>query len=94
MALNIRSKEADRLATEIARRTGDTKTGAVVKALREQLDRVLRGRPQRRLADELREIAERCARLPVLDRRSPDEILGYDTSRSRPAASDTHRRDR
>jgi antitoxin VapB len=33
------------------------------------------GRP---LAQELDEIAVRCARLPVLDDRQPDEILGYD----------------
>jgi hypothetical protein len=28
--------------------------------------------------DELREIAQRCARLPTLDDRSVEEILGYD----------------
>jgi antitoxin VapB len=33
---------------------------------------------QRRLVDELDEIALHCARLPVLDPRTPDEILGYD----------------
>ena len=78
MALNIRNKEAERLATELAKRTGDTKTDAVVKALREKLNRVLKRRPRRRLGDDLQEIAERCARLPVLDSRSADEILGYD----------------
>ncbi len=26
----------------------------------------------------MREIADRCARLPVIDARGPDEILGYD----------------
>jgi antitoxin VapB len=30
------------------------------------------------LADELEEIAEHCASLPVLDSRPADEILGYD----------------
>ena len=39
----------------------------------EDLERV-----RQRLADELDEIALRCARLPVLDPRTPDEILGYD----------------
>lgn len=29
-------------------------------------------------ADELDEIALHCSRLPVLDPRTPDEILGYD----------------
>ena len=31
------------------------------------------------LADQLDEIAIRCARLPVLDPRSEDDILGYDS---------------
>ena len=77
MALNIRNKEAERLADELARRTGETKTEAVIKALRDRLGRIRRQRPQRRLADQLEEIARSCAQLPVLDRRSPDEILGY-----------------
>ena len=32
----------------------------------------------RRLADELEDIAEHCANLPVLDGRPAEEILGYD----------------
>jgi antitoxin VapB len=77
MALNIRNPEAERLATELARRSGETKTEAVIKALRDRLARLRRERP-RRLADDLEEIATHCASLPVLDARSPDEILGYD----------------
>lgn len=77
MALNIRNKEAEQLAEELARRTGETKTEAVIKALRDRLGRIRRQRPGRRLADQLDEIARSCASLPVLDRRSPDEILGY-----------------
>jgi antitoxin VapB len=76
-ALNIRNPEAQRLATELARRTGESKTEALIKALRERLARVRR-RPRRRLADELDEIAKHCASLPILDRRRSDEILGYD----------------
>ena len=30
------------------------------------------------LAQELMDIAARCSRLPDLDRRTADEILGYD----------------
>lgn len=78
MALNIRNPDAERLAAELARHTGETKTEAVTKALRDRLDRVRREKSRRRLADELEEIAEDCARLPVLDERSADEILGYD----------------
>ena len=38
MALNIRNPEAERLAAELARQTGETKTEAVAQALRERLD--------------------------------------------------------
>lgn len=80
MALNIRNTEAERLAAEVARRTGETKTEAVTRALRERLDRLKRGAGKRRLADDLNDIAEQAARLPVRDSREPDEILGYDDS--------------
>lgn len=80
MALNIRNAEAERLASELARHTGETKTEAVTKALRDRLARVRRERTKRRLADELEEIAKHCASLPVRDSRRADEILGYDES--------------
>jgi len=78
MALNIRNAEAERLADELARQTGETKTEAVTKALRDRLMRVRRERTNRRLADELEEIAKHCASLPVLDGRRAEQILGYD----------------
>lgn len=78
MALNIRNAETEKLAAELAKTTGETKTEAVTKALRDRLDRVRRERTRRRLADELDEIALHCASLPVVDKRPPDEILGYD----------------
>lgn len=78
MALNIRNLEAEKLAAELARSTGESKTEAVTKALRDRLARVKRERTRRRLADELEEIAEHCARLPLLDARSAEEILNYD----------------
>lgn len=78
MALNIRNPEAERLADELARYTGESKTEAVTNALRDRLARVRRERSGRSLAEELEAIAEHCAKLPVLDARSPEEILGYD----------------
>ena len=78
MALSVKDPEADRLAREVAARTGETLTQAIVVALKERLAR-LRGRSRRRpLRDDLREIAQRCTKLPTLDDRSPEEILGYD----------------
>jgi len=78
MALNIRNPETERLATELARRTGESKTEAVTKALRDRLSRVRRERSSRPLAAELAEIANHCAGLPVMDARSSDEIIDYD----------------
>jgi len=78
MALNIRNAEAERLAAELAQQTGETKTEAVAQALRERLTRIRRDRVRASLADELEDIARRCAALPVLDSRPADEILGYD----------------
>ena len=78
MALNIRNPEVEQLADDVTRLTGETKTEAVKRALSDRLDRLRRERTERRLADELDEIALRCSRLPVLDARSADEILGYD----------------
>lgn len=77
MALNIRNTEAERLAAELARQTGETKTEAVIKALRDRLVRVRRGRSKRTLSDELEQIAKDCASLPVRDSRAADDILGY-----------------
>lgn len=79
MALNIKHAEADRLARELAKATGETLTEAIVNALRERLARQRRTRPVPLGAVEiLTEAQERLARLPVLDSRTADEILGYD----------------
>jgi antitoxin VapB len=77
MALNIRNQETEKLASDLAALTGESKTEAVTKALKDRLDRMKRRRARRCLADRLDEIAKHCAALPRLDRRSPDEIL-YD----------------
>ena len=80
MALSIKNPEADRLARELARATGESMTEAVLRALRERLQRELARARAPRVAERLREIRERCSRLPVLDRRDPDDIIGYDDS--------------
>ncbi|HEY1974174.1 MAG TPA: type II toxin-antitoxin system VapB family antitoxin [Pseudonocardia sp.] len=78
MALSIKDPEADRLARELAARTGETLTEAVIVALRERLARQ-QGRTRAvPLQEELAAIRRRCAALPVLDDRTPDAILGYD----------------
>jgi antitoxin VapB len=78
MSLNIRNQEAEKLAEAVAAMTGETKTQAVTEALRERLETLKRRKHRRSVADRLDEIAKHCASLPVLDKRSPDEIIGYD----------------
>jgi antitoxin VapB len=79
MTLNIKDPEADTLARALAQTTGETITQAVTIAVKERLERLRAARRPRSLADELDEIALRCASLPVLDERPEEEILGYGT---------------
>jgi antitoxin VapB len=78
MALNIRNKDAEQLAEALARLTGETKTEAVTRSLRDRLARLRRERSRRSLADQLDEIALHCAGLSVRDTRTSEDILGYD----------------
>ena len=63
MGLNIKNQETCELAGELARLTGETKTGAITVALRERLDRQRRIRDAEHRLQEMRAIADRCARL-------------------------------
>ena len=76
MSLEINAPKADALARELAIATGEDIDTAVVRALEERLARTPRQRP----ADEkaaIEGLFDRLAQLPVLDRRSPDDIIGY-----------------
>jgi antitoxin VapB len=58
MALNIKDAETERLASEVARLTGESKTQAVKRALIERRERLaLRGRVRNREKD-IRELLE------------------------------------
>jgi antitoxin VapB len=80
MALNIRDPEAQRLARELAQATGETMTKAVVEALRERLEHLRTDQATKRKERAARLMAHgrRFAALPVLDPRTPDELIGYD----------------
>lgn len=78
MALNIKNPEAERLARELAEATGESITQAVTDALREQLVRKTGRKDKAVLRARLQEIQERFNQRPLLDDRSPDEIIGYD----------------
>ncbi|GJL66553.1 MAG: antitoxin VapB [Nitrospirales bacterium] len=78
MALNIRNLEAEKLAEAVTAITGESKTQAVTKALKDRLETLKRRKSRHSVADKLDEVAKHCAALPILDTRSPDEVLGYD----------------
>lgn len=78
MAISIKSIDAERVAREIASRTGESLTGAIQKALEERLARLKQQHRSRILLSQLGEILERVDQLPVLDSRTPEEIVGYD----------------
>ena len=77
MAISIKDPETDRLARTLAAATGESLTTAIRRALEERLEREAQ-RSRRGIAAEIRRIQERLARLPVLDPRPAEEILGYD----------------
>ena len=79
MPLNIKDEEAYALARMLAEATGESLTRAVKISIEERLARV-RHLKVVRLADQLDRIALDCAGLPVLDARTPEDILGYDES--------------
>ena len=74
MVLSIKSERADQLARDLAALTGESITDAVVASLEARLEVERRRRRSLGLGD----IVERFGQLPELDRRDPDDILGYD----------------
>ncbi len=80
MALNIRDPEVHALARKVADAAGETMTQAVRRSLEERLSRigqVSEAERLRRLA-AMAEFARRFREAPIVDPRTPDEILGYD----------------
>lgn len=77
MALNIKDRETDSLVRELAALTGEPITDAVKVAVRERLERERRLRPKASV-EEILALVERFAAKPVVDPRTPDEIIGYD----------------
>ncbi len=80
MALNIKNTETEKLVRELARRRGQGITEAVTDVVRREVERERR-KPSRKsyaeFSHEIEAIVERVRQLPVLDDRSPDEIIGY-----------------
>lgn len=76
--MNIKDADTHLMAKRLASLTGESMSKAVKHALQEKLTRLEGTRGEVALADELDRIALHCAGLPRRDRRSGDEIIGYD----------------
>ena len=78
MPLSIRNAKAEALARDVAARTGETMTQAIVVALEERLARLRYRRETTVATRQLLRIARRINRRRTRDRRTPEAILGYD----------------
>lgn len=78
MALSIKDRKTELLARELANRTGETITVATRRALEERLRRTGSNARRAALLEDLEAIRRRFSALPVLDDRTPEEIIGYD----------------
>jgi antitoxin VapB len=79
MPISIKREETVALARALKLRTGKPMARVIHEALEERLKRLGDDDARRRrLLDELRAIRARVARLPELDNRSDEEIIGYD----------------
>jgi len=84
MALNLKNASVERLATELSRLTGETKTEAIRRALEERRERLKRPAVKERRARVLRFLRSRVwSSIPKqklgrrLARDEEDAILGY-----------------
>lgn len=85
MALNIKDAETEQLAREIAAMTGESKTGAIRRALRERKQRLLLARSRLARGDRMVEVLERRfwpglpdgVRGSQLSKEQEEEILGF-----------------
>jgi len=78
MAMSIKSLDVERLARELSSKTGESLTKAIQTSLEERLERLKLVRRSDVVLEQLEEMLRRVDQLPVLDSRSPDQILGYD----------------
>jgi antitoxin VapB len=78
MALSIKDPETERLARSLAQLAGENITTATKRAIEERLRR-LGGQPHKAaLLEDMAEIRRRWSEMPVMDDRTPEEIVGYD----------------
>jgi antitoxin VapB len=78
MPLSLKNPELERLARLIAKEANESITEAIQIALSERWQRLKKRRYDRLWRQKIEDILHRVDRLPTLDSRHEDEILGYD----------------
>jgi len=77
--MNIRSAKVGQLVEQLARLNGEDVETAIERAIDERLSRITPPATTDRKA-AMDSFFERVSRMPVLDPRPADEIIGYDGS--------------
>jgi antitoxin VapB len=78
LGINIKNAEVEAAVRRLAAELGVDLTGAIRLAVEAELERTSRSRRGR--LRRMRAVADRVAALPLLDRRTDEEILGYDST--------------
>jgi antitoxin VapB len=78
MGLSIKNPNTEQRVRQLVELTGETVTGAITVAVEERIERLLQRGQAADAQAEVAALVRQIAALPDLDRRSADEILGYD----------------
>jgi antitoxin VapB len=77
MAISIKNPEAERKLRRVARLLGKSMTATVIELADGKLRELSAKKDRERIHRAVDRIVRRVKALPVLDKRTPDEILGY-----------------
>jgi hypothetical protein len=78
MVLNIANRRVEQKAIQVSRILGVNKTTTVEKALDYYLENHCQDMRNDAVIQEVARLFDEFAQLPKLDKRKPDEIIGYD----------------
>lgn len=77
MGVSIKSADAERKLRRVSRLLGKSMTATVIELADNKLREIDAKKDRERKLRKVEEIVRRIKALPVLDDRTPDEILGY-----------------
>ena len=78
MPLNIKDQDVHDLARKLSEITGDSMTSVVRQALTREMQRIDRERWRAAQRRRIQVLIDGVSKLPILDDRPSDELIGYD----------------